>query len=79
MTRVKVVEEEVIVEKLRGLSRKKKRTVLDFVEFLEWQEKAEGWSGFDEWAEKLAGKKRFDHLTEEEVARIVSEHRGENQ
>lgn len=51
--------------------------VLDFAQFLLWQEsKQEGEvTPFEVWAEKLAQTKGFAYLKEEDVARIVHESR----
>ena len=68
-------KEEVVVGKFRRLSQEKKEEVLDFLEFLEFREKAKGWFEFDEWAINLAKEKGFFHLNEEDVARIVSDFR----
>jgi len=69
-------KEEVILEKLRRLSVEKKKEVLDFLEFLEYRERAMKSLEFDEWAANLAKEKGFHHLTEEDVAKIVSDFRG---
>lgn len=76
MVQTREVKEEIILEKLRRLSSEKKQEILDFLEFLESQERTKEWLEFDEWAINLAKEKGFAHLTEEDIGRIVSDLRG---
>lgn len=68
-------EEQLILEKVRRFPPERLQEVLDFIEFLEQRERQRGWIEFDEWAMNLAKEKGFYHLTEEDIARIVKEHR----
>ena len=72
------LKDEEILEKYRKLPLQKKQEVIDFLEFLDSREKAKKWLEFDEWALNLAKERGFAHLTEEDVARIVSDFRGES-
>ena len=72
------LKDEDVLEKYRKLPSQKKQEILDFLEFLESREKAKKWLEFDEWALNLAKDRGFAHLTEEDVARIVSDFRGES-
>ena len=76
MAQAMEVNEEVILEKLRRLPLERKQEVLDFLEFLEWREKTKEWLEFDEWVINLAKERGFSHLTEEDIAMIVSDFRG---
>ncbi len=76
MVQAREMNEEVILEKLRRLPLERKQEVLDFLEFQESREKTKEWLEFDEWAVNLAKEKGFFHLTEEDIARIVSDFRG---
>ena len=75
MAQGREVKEEVLVDRLRKLPTEKKQEVLDFVEFLEFRERATRWLEFDGWAVNLAKKKGFARLTETDVARIVRDFR----
>jgi hypothetical protein len=77
MTQPREVSEEIILERLKRLSSDRKQEILDFLEFLEAREKSKKWMEFDEWALNLAKEKGFAHLTEEDVARIVRDFRGD--
>ena len=77
MSEAKELSEDALLDRLRKLPREKKQEVLDFMEFLESRERAQAWLEFDEWAINLAKTKGFSHLTEEDVAQIVSDFRGD--
>jgi len=68
-------DEQLILEKLRELPREKIQEVIDFMEFLANREQRTHWIEFDEWALNLAKERGFYHLTEDDVARIVDQHR----
>jgi len=68
-------QEQLILEKVRMFPPEWIQKVLDFVECLEQQGRQNGWIEFDEWALNLTKETGFQHLTEEDVARIVKEHR----
>lgn len=68
-------QEQLILEKVRSFPPEMVQEILDFIEFLEQRRRQRGWMEFDEWAMNLAKEKGFYHLTEEDVARIVKEHR----
>jgi len=68
-------EEKLILKKLRELSPKRRKELLDFIEFLKQSEEKRKWIEFDEWAMNLAKIKGFSYLTEEDVAKIVESHR----
>lgn len=68
-------QEQLILEKVRRFPPERLQEVLDFIEFLEQRERQRGWIEFDEWAMNLAKEKGFYQLTEEDIARIVKEHR----
>ncbi|HEY3306595.1 MAG TPA: hypothetical protein VGL70_23995 [Candidatus Binatia bacterium] len=65
-------DEEVVLEKFRSLSAKRKQEVIDLLDLLASGEKAKNWLELDEWAFNLAKERGFDRLTEDDVARIVS-------
>lgn len=77
MSQVEQLDDASILEKLRRLPAERKQEVVDFLEFLESREGAKKWLEFDQWAINLAKEKGFAHLTEEDVAQIVSDFRGE--
>ncbi len=68
-------QEQLIIEKMRKLSRERLQEILDFIEFIEKKEKEKGWIEFDEWAINLAKEKGFYNLTEEDILNIVKEYR----
>ena len=61
-------EERLILEKMRNLPPERFQQVLDFIEFLGYQEREKEWIGFDLWVMNLAKERDFHHLTEKEVA-----------
>ena len=67
---------EQLLTTLEGLPEKDVPIVIRFIEFLKWSERQQ-WADFDRWAMELARRKGFSHLTEENVAQIVHECRGE--
>ena len=71
-------DEEKVIQKFRSLPPDKKREATDYLDLLASGKKAKDWVAFDEWAMNLAKKKGFDRLSEEDVARIVSDVRGES-
>lgn len=75
MSQAREFMEESLLQRLRRLPLERRRELLDFLEFLESREQAQGWLEFDEWAVNLAKEKGFAHLTEEDVSRIVSDFR----
>lgn len=75
MSQARELMEESLLQRLRRLPSERRRELLDFLEFLESREQAQGWLEFDEWAVNLAKEKGFAHLTEEDVSRIVSDFR----
>lgn len=76
MTVVGDLNEGIIMERLRNLPPDKRREVLDFLEFLELQEKGKKWIEFDEWAINLSREKGFSHLKEDDISSIVKDFRG---
>jgi len=77
VAKVTTRDEEKIIRSFRALSPDKKRKAIDYLDLLASGKKAKDSVEFDEWAINLAKKKGFDHLTEQDVARIVSDLRGE--
>jgi hypothetical protein len=61
------------------LPEEKVAQVLDFAQFILWQEtkSPDEMTSFERWAEKLARDKGFAHLSEEDVAYVVHESRAE--
>lgn len=70
-------DEEIVLEKFRSLSAKRKQEVIDLLDLMASGERAENWLEFDEWALNLAKERGFNRLTEEDVARIMSDFRSE--
>lgn len=67
---------EQLLRTLEELPERDVPIVIRFIEFLKWSER-QRWADFDRWAMELAKEKGFSHLTEEDVAQIVHEYRGE--
>ena len=70
-------EEEIVLEKFKGLPVSKRKMAIEFLDFLETKEKMNKWVLFDEWALNLAREKGFSHLTEGDVTKIVNSCRGQ--
>jgi hypothetical protein len=70
---------EQLLDAVRDLPETRVLQVLDFARFLKWQDEAQAREiiEFEAWAENLAREKGFAHLSEEDVAYIVHEVRGE--
>ncbi len=64
---------------VKGLPKEKIAEVVDFAYYLKLREKIKEkeLGDFDAWAEELAMRKGFSKLTEDEVAKLVMEYRGE--
>ncbi len=77
MAKVNNRDEEKIIRSFRALSPNKKRKAIDYLDLLASGKKAKDSVEFNECAINLAKKKGFDRLTEKDVARIVSDLRGE--
>lgn len=75
MQDIKQDKERLIMKKVKKLPPEQRSEVIDFIEFLEIRQKMEKWVEFDEWALNLAKKKGFSKLTEEDVVRILNDHR----
>ena len=70
---------EQLLDAVKDLPETKVLQVLDFARFLKWQDEAKVREiiEIEAWAENLAREKGFAHLSEEDVAYIVHEVRGE--
>ena len=70
---------EQLLDAVKDLPETRVLQVLDFARFLKWQDetKAREIIESEAWAENLAREKGFAHLSEEDVAYIVHEVRGE--
>jgi hypothetical protein len=70
---------EQLLDAVRDLPETRVLQVLDFARFLKWQDETQAREiiEFEAWAENLAREKGFAHLSEEDVAYIVHEVRGE--
>ena len=70
---------EQLLDAVKDLPETRVLQVLDFAGFLKWQDEAQTREiiEFEAWAENLAKEKGFAHLSEEDVAYIVHEVRGE--
>jgi hypothetical protein len=70
---------EQLLDAVKDLPETRILQVLDFARFLKWQDEAQAREiiEFEAWAENLAREKGFAHLSEEDVAYIVHEVRGE--
>lgn len=68
-------DEEIVLQKFRSLSPKRKQEFIGSLDLLASGGKTKDWFEFDEWALNLAKKRGFDRLTEEDVARIMSDFR----
>jgi len=70
---------EQLLDAVKDLPETRVLQVLDFARFLKWQDEAQARDiiEFEAWAENLAKEKGFAHLSEEDVAYIVHEVRGE--
>lgn len=66
-----------LIQVVGRLPEDKVSEVLDFAQFLLWQESKQNGEAtpFEVWAEGVAQAKGFAYMTEEEVARIVHESR----
>jgi hypothetical protein len=71
---------EQLLDAVKDLPETRVLQVLDFARFLKWQDEAQAREiiEFEAWAENLAKEKGFAHLSEEDVAYIVHEVRGEH-
>jgi hypothetical protein len=70
---------EQLLDAVKDLPETRILQVLDFARFLKWQDEAKAREiiEFEAWAENIAKEKGFAHLSEEDVAYIVYEVRGE--
>jgi cell fate (sporulation/competence/biofilm development) regulator YlbF (YheA/YmcA/DUF963 family) len=70
---------EQLLDAVKDLPETRVLQVLEFARFLKWQDEAQAREiiEFEAWAENLAKEKGFAHLSEEDVAYIVHEVRGE--
>ena len=75
MAKARKNDEEIVLEKFRSLSPRRKQEVIDLLDLLASGQKAKDWLEFDEWALNVAKENGFDHLTEKDIARIVSDFR----
>jgi len=77
--RVLDTKADLLVKVVGLLPEEKVAQVLDFAEFILWQEtrSPDETTSFERWTERLAQDKGFAHLSEEDVAYIVHASRGE--